>query len=97
GGVVEVDHRCEFRPEEWPEGIRVFREAEDSLTPHELRVQRPRLGDVVGPLDDGPAVGEDGELVALGGEPEHVGVVADVAGTGEAGSERPAMRTSEER
>ena len=46
---------------------------------HELGIERPRLGDVVGPLDDRAAVGEDGELVALGGEPEHERVVADLA------------------
>src|SRR5829696_5578591 len=55
----------------------------ESLTPDELRVERPRLGDVVGPLDDRAAVGEDGELVALGGEPEHERVVPDVAQRGE--------------
>ena len=47
--------------------------------PHELRVKRPRLGDVVRSLDDRAAVGEDGELVAFGGEPEHEGVVSDLA------------------
>src|SRR5689334_9266486 len=48
-------------------------------TSNELRVERPRLRDVIGPLDDRAAVGEDGELVPLGGEAEHVGVVADLA------------------
>src|SRR4051812_7354127 len=46
---------------------------------HELAIEGPGPGDVVGPLDDGPAVGEDGELVPLGGEAEHEGVVADRA------------------
>src|SRR5208282_2170590 len=43
--------------------------------PHKLRIQRSRLGDVIGSLDDRPAVGEDGEFIALGGEPEHECVV----------------------
>ncbi len=47
--------------------------------PHKLGIKRPRLGDVVGSLDDRPAVGEDRELVALGGEPEHERVVPDLA------------------
>src|SRR6516162_6965276 len=45
--------------------------------PDVLRVQGPRLVDVARSLDDGPPVGEDGELVALGGELQHETVEAD--------------------
>src|SRR5579871_2468747 len=55
------------------------------LTPHKLRIKRPRLGDVVCAFDDRPAVREDGEFVTLGREPEHERVVANVAEGGEPG------------
>src|SRR5271166_3091906 len=44
---------------------------------HVLRIKRARPRDVVGPLDNGPAVGKNGELKAIGREPEHERVVAD--------------------
>src|SRR5207244_3978527 len=47
--------------------------------PNEPRVQRPRLVHVACPLDDRPAVGEDGELVALDHELEQKAVVAHLA------------------
>src|SRR3954451_16000669 len=55
----------------------------ESSTPYKLGIEGPGLGDVVGPLDDRAAVGEDGELVAFGGEAEHEGVVPDLAERGE--------------
>ena len=42
-------------------------------------VESAGLVDVVGALDDGAAVGEDGELVAVGGELQQEAVVAYVA------------------
>src|SRR5207253_10555140 len=50
-----------------------------ALAPHKLRIQRPGLGDVIGSLDDRAAVGEDGEFVALRGEPKHERVVPNLA------------------
>src|SRR6516225_3915497 len=54
-----------------------------ALGPDELRIERPRLADVVGALDDGAAVGEHRELVAVDGEPEHERVVPDLAERGQ--------------
>src|SRR5262245_54579431 len=43
--------------------------------PDILRIQRPRLVHIAGPLDDRPPIGKDGELEAVGGEFQHEAVV----------------------
>src|SRR5262249_3397617 len=47
--------------------------------PHVLRIQRPRLIYITGPLDDRPTIGEDRELMTLDVEFEQEAVVADGA------------------
>ena len=47
--------------------------------PNVLRIQCPCLVHVIGPFDDRPAIGEDGELVTIGIELKQEPVVTHVA------------------
>src|SRR5262245_42743040 len=49
------------------------------LVPNVLRIERPRLVDVVGPLDNRTAVREYRELMPLGIELEHEAIEAHLA------------------
>jgi hypothetical protein len=52
-------------------------------TPHELRIERPQLGDVVGPRDEGAAIEGGGELVPLGRSSELRSILPEISEAGQ--------------